>query len=1417
MASYIELNRKFSAVVEKEGDNEQGFLSWALGDSSHQTWKDVLRKYRCVLLAEAGAGKSEEFEQQASILDKKGLPAFFIRIEDIDSEFEDAFEVGTSEQFNDWLESEEEAWFFLDSVDEARLASPAAFRKAITKFARRITCAKHRAHVFISSRPYSWQPVEDRKLMDKHLFLPEAKDTDSEEESTENKGTLEVLILRPLDVEQVETYCHSRNVENVGELINEIQRLGLWSLAERPFDLETIIGKWKDDNELGSRLELLRHNIKEKLTDKHSTDRSTVQVLDLKRAQEGARSLAAAAVLTGKAGMLIPGASSSSKGVCAKEVLNDWPPSDVQSLLELGIFNDVVYETVRFRHRDIKELLAAEWFETLLQSGANKYSVEGLFFKELYGEKIITPRLRPVLTWLLLFDDGFRQQAESIAPEVAVEGGDPAILPLPIRVRLLRSIVQKIVDDEYDRGARDNTAIARIATPDLSPVAIELIQQYKENDDAIFYLGRLAWQGKMVKTLSLLEGIVLNSHRGIYARRAALRAIITLGKPSFYLNIWERLNQGEEDFPQQLLLEFLEHLSANAIDEQQLLTSLEKLEDCKKKYMYLSVRRALTNFIKILSVQDDLNTICYLLEGLIRLITQEPYETQHDSKLSQKYSWLASNTAQLIAKVITARNPVALSNNVVSTLIMLPTAKYSRQADFNDYKENLRNIVPEWPELNDTLYWASVDQARTKLKAKNESLKDDWEIRWNTRFWFFDHTSYKRLIPAINASEIEDNQLVALSTVIHVYQDGDKPQSILNDLKMAVTGNDLLQGVLQRKLGPTASPKSKHQIRREETEKRERKVDEFERKQRQGWIKALQANPSRVNSVEGKLTDDVLDLFRELQDDNYSFDISCGAQWKGLIPEFGESVATEYKRAILAFWRHYDVALQSESNEYDSTRPAALSVAMAGLEVEYREVSSFPLNLSSTELEQALRYLAKELHGFSAWFESLYKAFPTDTLEAVITELKWELEYTGARESVHYILYNLLHYAPWIHKALTPFVFDWLMDNPDKVSKFPEYCVQIIIRGQIGAECLIELAQREIGRELSIELKARWFALWVDCHSKEAIPAFKEWLGRLAKESAKSAAEVFVVELVGGLGCCESYKTPEYLKNLYILIHKYVHSADDIDRTDGGVYSPALRDDAQDARSRLFSLLAEIPGKAAYVALRELESEHPEPGYRPWMAKMAYKRAESDADIAPWNAEQVVLFEHKQLITPKTHRQLFELGVQQLNSLKAWLENGNDSPWETWQKAKVENELRNLIAGWLNQNSQRQYSVPQEFELANGQRMDIGFQSNYISFPVPIELKLLDKRWSGNDLCERLRNQLVGDYLRADGASCGIMLLVAADTYKKWIINGKSTTLQDLRGALKGYWDKIACNYPDVDAVEVIVIDLSIRGKVSDS
>ncbi len=828
--NHVPLERQFSPVPHDQEEAENDDILSVLGHAKPKTWDDLDREYRCVILAEAGAGKTEEFLQQAKLLDNQGKPSFFIRIEDIELGFEGAFEVGDENRFKEWLNSTSEAWFFLDSVDEARLDHPRTFEKALRHFATSIKGSAHRAHIYLSGRPYAWRPKEDRRLLDDILFLPCQQEGEASGEGAQAEpppSALTVYTMRPLDEGRVRRFCLARGTKHIDRLLHEIERANLWSLAERPFDLESILAKWDEDKELGGRLDLLHHNIDKRLRDDHNSDRAQRQPLNIEQARQGARRLAAAVILTGKPGLNVPDEAPVKPGIEAESVLADWDPKDVRALLERGIFNGVIYGAVRFRHREVRELLASEWFDELLR-GNSRHTVETLFFREQYGEKIVTPRLRAILPWLILFDDEICRRSLAMHPEIAVEGGEPSQLPLPTRQGILADIVRRIVSDEDDRSARDNSAIARIANSDLTKDTERLICEFSDNDDAIFFLGRLVWQGEMASCVSPLAAIAVDNKRGIYARIASARAVMTCGSAEQKQCLWQRLNESAAQIPRKLLADLVQEAVPDSNNVSQLRISLGKLAPYER-FKATGLGRALHEFVERLPIVGDQQVIPQLLDGLHGYLEKPPYVERGKCHVSKDYAWLLNPATYVVEKLAEARSPVALGAKALSILMMVPALRFWWGEDFDEIKSEVQALVQAWPELNDALYWASIEQARSAKALKSGGpLTDDCSVSWLGHFWTFDTASLPRLIGYMQSRTLQDDKLVALSTALRVFVQADRPSHILTGLHDAVTGNSALQDQLNSLLNPPVSTTMQEyeqelaECQRERAEKEER-------------------------------------------------------------------------------------------------------------------------------------------------------------------------------------------------------------------------------------------------------------------------------------------------------------------------------------------------------------------------------------------------------------------------------------------------------------------------------------------------------------------------------------------------------------------------------------------------------------------
>ena len=1433
VGEHVPLDRTFSPLHKTDRDAESHEIVAYLGGQKPIRWDTVEKSHRSVILAGAGIGKTHEMKIRAEAKRQAGHVAFFIRIEDIMEDFEHAFEVGDAEDFHTWLASSDEAWFYLDSIDEARLKDPRTFEKAVRRFANRIKVAHHRAHVVISSRPYAWRSHSDYVMVRKHLpfAMPKngAAETDdaddhvneilepSEETSTADES-LRVFVLNDLTEKDILAFAEARGVQDADRLVVEIERRDLVTVGARPFDLESIIEKWKDDGNLESRFAFLNYSISKRLAE-INPDRDRQQPLNHEQARAGARSLAAAVVLTGNSGIRVPDEHPLQDGVDASVVLSDWHPKDVHTLLERGVFDDVIYGEVRFRHREVRELLAAEWLAEHLRTGNSRRAVEALIFREKYGHRFIAPRLRPLLPWLILLDEGIRTKAFSLSPEIIAEGGDPSRLPLEERQQLLDEIVGRIAAGTSQRTINGIDAIARIAQPDLSKDALRLIDRYRKNDAALYFLGALVWQGEMSECVEPMAEIASDSGSGVMARIAALRSISRVGSNDDLNAVWDRVIANEQKVSRRLAANIVRGALSNSASVERLSATLERLEHSKQDHGS-GWPEALHQFIDGFEIEHAAGQqdLARLIQILNEFLEPESHTRGSRKRISRSQIWLLQAAGHAAGRLIDVRSMHALQGHTIAILHKISSARYWHDADLKEHAERLQKAVPDWPELNDTVFWSAISAERARREADGGKHVTDPFNALFYNYCRYEGADFERVLKFIPNLTNEDDGLVAATLAYRLCKETANPERSLAKLRDEVEAIPAVSQHLESMVNWRPSGKERARgIRLDKAKRKHRRKEAIEAEHRRRWVEALKANPALVHrpaSVKpGQMTKIQHSLLHAVEKGDSSR--WRGDNWRSLTNTFGNEVATEYRNASMEHWRHYVPALASEGSDVTGI-PNSLIFGLAGLEIESEQVAGFPTNLNNDELELAMRYAPWELNGFPTWLEKAFYASPEIVTHAMLQELAWDLGRDEA--SKPYMLHDIAYYAPWLHAHIANWVIDWLEANTARNTEILRQAIYIA-KSTANINRLKELARAKSEEPSPVAQRSKWFALWVDTDVEPAIQRLEDWLGSMPPEEASTAAQHFITELIGDrrgeyLGTdFDSYRAPAYIMQIYVLMHRYIKVDEDIERVGSGAFSPELRDDAQDTRDGLFNVLRDIPGRQTFLVLQELGDNHPSEAARSWMLRSACERAEKDGDVEDWSDDQLRDFDSSQFLTPETNAQLFSLALQKLIDMRAWLEDGDDSPYQTWQRVEAETEMRNLITGRLNDFADRRYECAQENEMPNAQRPDIWVMRPGIT-PVPIELKILDNGWTGPDLCERLRNQLAGDYLRAEGGGRGIMLLVWQGRAKdrKWEVGGRRVDLDGLEAALQGYWRSISTSWPGIDEVRVIVINLTRRG-----
>ena len=747
----------------------------------------------------------------------------------------------------------------------------------------------------------------------------------------------------------------------------------------------------------------------------------------------------------------------------------------------------------------------------------------------------------------------------------------------------------------------------------------------------------------------------------------------------------------------------------------------------------------------------------------------------------------------------------------------------ARQSDIyypDDTPFKFSTLVPTWPELNRASFWYEAGKAREGIDNKHgKEMTEFWQVSTFESFWQFEKYDFDYAVEQIAKRTLLDEKLLALSLAFRLYVMGGRDRKQRYRLKKVVADHNALAERLSRYLKPPAQGRQSWK-RSEATWKRrskERKLKEA--REREKWRTFLLANADKLrdNGLKpGHMSRDQWHVHELTREKNGQSGRWTSSDWTCLTKEFGEEVARAYRDGTVRFWREYRPQLRSEGAPANQT-PYIVIFGLTGLQIEANETSGWPKDLSSAEVELACRYASYELNGFPTWFPAIFAAYPSIVGGFLLKEIRYELSVEKADIESSYILSDVSGSGLWVWDKLAPEVYTILKTKEPKNLSNLGYLLNITQGSSIADDDIATLASKKSKSLKRLEHAAHWFAVWAGVDPDSAIPVLAKRFEKMADPKEQTAfAMRFITHLVGGRGNTSrvrnAFRTPEHLKYLYLLMHQHIRTKEDINRAGTGAYSPGLRDNAQDARDSLTNLLQNIPGKEAFLALSDIAKDHPEETYRPWFALNAKARAEMDADIDAWSPRQVRDFHDKLECTPENHRDLAELAHLHLLDLKDDLENSDTSIAGILQNFEHETDMRNFIGGELRKKAFCRYSIPQEEELADAKRPDLRLHGVGFDGPVPVELKLADN-WSGPKLLERMENQLCGDYLRDNRSNRGFFILVHQGEKKSWKIPdvAKSVDFGELVTILEKHWQKIAFNYPGIDRIDVIGIDLTKR------
>ncbi len=1421
---FVQVHRTFHdlAVSAEEGEESELFRLMRSNKPTH--WSDLLEEPRVILLSEAGSGKTEELRHVCRDLRQRAERAFFLRIEHLVQDFDTAFEDGTLAEFEEWMTSDEDGWLLLDSIDEARLKDPKDFERAIRKIGRKLGSALQRTHVIITGRTDAWRPRTDLLICEAALpWTTSATVPDQGQEfgATETRrdrpiskarnSTFRIVALDDLTGEQIDRFVCAKGVTDIKAFKKAVERADAWSFTARPLDLAETIEFWIANQKVGSRMELIRASIDKRLEERDQ-DRVDANPFSKDRIREGARIVAAATTLAKESAIRVPDGQQHDRGLPIKEVLTDWNDADCRTLLTRPIFDEGIYGTVRFHHRSVREFLTAEWLNAMLIDDGSRAKIENLFFRRQYGIEVVVPTMRPILPWLALLDQRILERVTRLAPEVLFEGGDPSQLRLETRANILRETCEQLAQPAHSRSATEYSAVQRFANPDLAEVIRELLYAHRDDEDIAWFLLRMVEQGGITALADVAKHFALTS-RATYARLAAISALIEVGSRQDCSEVREAFIMEEPPLRRTWLAELICDLDQTQDGVAWLLEALTLVAP-KERYESDPLSSSLASYI----AEIPPTLLPPLINGLAKLLSCAPAVEQRHSGISAQYGWLGQIAGQALMRLIERRDPATLKEDALSILQKLPITEYYGHGALWSGPRELTQLVRGWSALNRALFWYGVAEERARRKRENgERLTDYWHASISSSYWAFDRSDFEYMCEQIIVQPLLDDKLVALTLAFVLYQQNGRLRTWRAALKKAAFANREVEDKLNSLFNPPKGADAKFKRQQAAWKRRSEKEAARQAAAKEDAKRILAARVKTIRDFgkPGEISYDQRYLHEQMRSGESSHGRWTEGNWQSLIPEFGQEVALAFRDGAARFWRQNTPLLRSEG-AIANTTPFSTIFGLTGLSIEARETIDWPLNLTENEAEVATRYALMELNGFPAWLSQLHKSFPSQVRDVLLKEIKYELTTETAESESHYVLYDVSWHGHWIRDQIAPALLPLLRAKRVNTRNLG-YLLSIVNQSSVVDKAIADIASRKANATRNPVFSPIWFAVWVGVDPTAAIPALAaRFAGMKDAIQQTKLALGFIVALVGGRSqesrARQAFRTVEHMKSLYLLMTRHIRQQDDIERVGQGVYSPGQRDNAQDARNALIAFIRETPGKEAFLALLELARAHPDERSRPWMSYHAKTKAAADADIDAWKPSQVQEFGKSLVSTPASHRELWYHAVDKLEALRHDLENGDSSIASILRVVDQETEFRKFIGGWCRDHAAGRYVIPQEEELADAKRPDLRFFGIGFDAPVPAELKLADK-WTGPHLFERLEIQLCGDYLRDPRSSRGIFIIIYLGTKSYWDLpNGRrANTFEMLVDELQRQWTLVSNDYPSVEDIRVIGIDLTRR------
>ena len=625
-----------------------------------------------------------------------------------------------------------------------------------------------------------------------------------------------------------------------------------------------------------------------------------------------------------------------------------------------------------------------------------------------------------------------------------------------------------------------------------------------------------------------------------------------------------------------------------------------------------------------------------------------------------------------------------------------------------------------------------------------------------------------------------ERRAVALHALIRFWYQRGEVVAELDTLRAALNGDAML-GQLLTEL--TAPPERNERAEREERDiqrhqciKASREAQRLENWQQ--WRADLLATPPAAFSAE-KQAETVSNLYSWLeasQQGRNRFNI-----WdkNALRQAFGLDIADRAEAAFRAWWRANPPILWSAQPSAGRNQvPHTWIYGLLGVSAEAL-TPEWTASLSPEEARTAAAYATIELNDFAPFIVDLARSHPAEVDAVIGDELSAELR-VGADHDYLPVLNNLPHTEDHLKQLMAPRLSTALQVWPSAFTdetgpRLARHLDQVLrILGDTSSETNRAAIAEECATRYEADPSGALALTWLKGLFRfDAEHGTQALIGGLGDSNDPGRQERAIASFAGLFGGHDGvfFEIPEPARRASALGHlvrcAYACIRPENDSVHEGVYSPDTRDEAENARSFLLSMLLDTPGPEARRIVLALVAGDDFADFSDRLRLLARQRTAADAEFSTFDPQDVMDLESRYEAPPHDRDGLFTVMQDRLKDLAYDLAHHDFTDRQTLQNITEEKEMQKTLAWRLEAKANGAYRVTREEEVADQKKPDIRLLAVKGDQKAAIEVKIADN-CSGTQLEQALRDQLVGQYLRDANCKAGCLLLTYRGIKQHW-------------------------------------------------